>query len=263
MPTCVRWLIVTGALCVVGCPVPPSLELAPKRHWQEVEPTTGGAFFIYEPSTYSDSRPAPVIISCHGTPPFDVAEYHVRTWKALGEQNGCIIIAPVLKGTDGILGDGPLLGMLYDERLILSIISLLTYRYNIDRNNIMITGFSGGGFPTYWVGLRHPDVFSVVVARNCNFSKSNVDGWYPPEATEMNILIYYGENDPGAIQHQSKKALEYFSSRGFKKVQEAVIPGAGHERHPQVAMDFFRRHWRPPLPSIPPRLVPGAARARR
>ena len=148
-----------------------------------------------------------------------------------------------------MLGNGAVSAMFENERRIISIISTLGYRYNIDRANIMITGFSGGGFPTYWVGLRNPEIFSVVAARNCNFNKENLHGWYPPEATRTPVMVYFGQNDPGAIRSQSKRAVEYLASQGFAvKVEE--LPGQGHERHPEVAIEFFRKNWRPPRPSV-------------
>ena len=241
-------LALLGAI-LPGCAVTQP-QNTPRDYQHLIDPVTGRPFYIYVPSTYRHDRAMPVIVSCHGTPPYDVANHHIREWKWYGEQNGCIVVAPVLKATDGLLGDGPLVGMYDCERVILSLMSLLQYRYNIDRANIMITGFSGGGFPTYWVGLRNPDVFSCVVARNCNFSEGNLDGWYPPEAKTLAVKVYYGENDPGAITAQSNRAIRYLRSRGFT-VETAVIPGAGHERHPEVAMEFFRRNWRRPRPTLP------------
>jgi hypothetical protein len=38
-------------------------------------------------------------------------------------------------------------------------------------------------------------------------------------------------------------AIRYLRSQGFT-VETAVLPGAGHERHPEVAMSFFRRNWK-------------------
>ncbi len=242
------WIVVMGAAWLGGCAVTQP-QNTPVNQWHEIDPNTGRGFWIYVPSRYHESAPAPLIISCHGTPPYDVAEHHIREWKMLGEQNGCIIVCPELIGTDGLLGDGPIAGMLPDERYILSLISLLGYRYNIDRANVMITGFSGGGFPTYWIGLRHPEVFSAVAARNCNFSESNLKGWYPPEATQIPVIVYYGENDPGAIAGQSKAAIRYLRSKGFTNLETLVIPGQGHQRRPEYAMQFFRRHWRTPKPS--------------
>lgn len=242
-------VVILLASALSGCAVTQP-QGTPVWQWREIDPATNKAFWIYVPSNYRHEVPAPLIVSCHGTPPYDVAEHHIREWKFLGERNGCIVVCPELIATDGLLGDGPIVGMLPDERQILSLISLLTYRFNIDRGNVMITGFSGGGFPTYWVGLRNPDVFSVVVARNCNFSKMNLDGWYPAEAKQTSILVYYGQNDPATIIAQSKAAVRYLRSKGFSHVEADVIPGKGHERRPEVAMDFFRRNWQRPRPSM-------------
>jgi len=139
--------------------------------------------------------------------------------------------------------------MLSDERYILSLISMLGYRFNIDRANVMITGFSGGGFPTYWVGLRHPDIFSVVAARNCDFSEGNLDGWFPAAASQTPVIVYYGQNDPAAIVSQSNAAIRYLRQRGFN-VEVRMLSGLGHQRHPEVAMEFFRTNWRAPKPSM-------------
>lgn len=215
-----------------------------------VEPTTGGLYYLYVPSTYRRDRPAPVLVSCHGTAPFDVAAYHIGEWKWLAEKYGFILICPVLTSTDGILGAGAINQLLRDERLIMSIIGQMHYIYNIDRRNVMMTGFSGGGFPVYFIGLRHPDVFSVVAARNCNFNRNALDGWYPPEAVKTPIIVYYGQNDPGTIKDQSEKGIAYLRSAGFK-VTTTIIPGSGHERHPEVAMKFWLENWNGEAPRQP------------
>jgi len=251
-PDRTRWLtavIATVYVLVGGCAVPQD-QNTPMWQKHHIDPATGKGYWLYVPSTYRPEVAMPLIISCHGTPPYDVAEHHIREWKMLGERNGCIVACPELIATDGLIGDGPISGMLPDERQILSLVSLLSYRFNIDRANVMITGFSGGGFPTYWVGLRNPDVFSVVAARNCNFSKANLDGWYPGEAKNTAVFVYYGENDPAAIVLQSKAAIRYLRANGFTRVEAGVIPGRGHERKPEYAMDFFRRNWRIPRPSM-------------
>lgn len=241
-------LTVLVAALAAGCAVPQD-QSTPVSERREVDPSTGRGYWIYVPSTYRHDRPAGLIVTCHGTPPYDVANMHIREWKMLGENHGCIVVAPYLQGTDGIIGDGPLIGMLENERRIMSLISLLGYRYNIDLANIMITGFSGGGFPTYWVGLRHPEIFSVVVGRSCNFSVSNLDGWYPPEAARTPVMIYFGSGDLLNIQGQSQEGITYLQQRGFS-VESTILPGIGHQRHPEVAMGFFLRNWRPSKPSL-------------
>ncbi|HET6428927.1 MAG TPA: hypothetical protein VFJ30_10980 [Phycisphaerae bacterium] len=207
------------------------------------EATTGRQYYLFIPDTYDPARPAPLVVSCHGTAPFDVAAHHAREWKKMAEAHGCILVCPKMVSTDGILGAGAIGALLRDEQLILSIIGQLTYRYNIDRRNVLITGFSGGGFPVYFVGLRHPDVFTAIAPRNCNFNANSIDGWYPPEAKNTPIKVYYGQNDPGAIRAQSHRAIDYLRRTGFRALETEVLTGAGHERHPEVAMKFWLAHW--------------------
>jgi len=210
-----KLVLVLSLAVLSGCYVPPG-PVETDDPWLQTDPATGRSYYLYVPTTYNHNKPAPVIISCHGTPPYDVARHHIDTWRGYGEKYGCIIIAPTLDGTDGIFGDGPVSGMMV-----------------------------GGGFPAYWVGLRHPDVFTVIVAQNCNFNRANTDGWYPlAEALKIPVMVFYGETDPGTIVDQSRKAIEYLRSRGFR-VHTDVIAG-GHDRHPEVAMSYFRRHWKKP-----------------
>ena len=244
-----QWLLLPSLVFLAGCPVPPMPDTQ-ERERNEVDPASHASYWLFVPANYRHDQAMPLVVTCHGTVPYDVANAHIREMKYFAEQNGWIVVAPDMVGTDGIIGDGPVRDMLEDERRILSIISSLGYRYNIDRNNIIITGFSGGGFPAYWVGLRNPDVFSLVVARNCNFSASNMEGWFLPEAKSNRVFIYYGENDPGAIAMQSRTGIEFLQSRGFS-VSTVTIPGAGHERHPEVAVKFMRENLRPPKPSLP------------
>ena len=56
-------LLALGTLCLAGCPLPEDLPPMRTDYWREIEPTTGGSFFIYVPSTYNESAPMPVIIT--------------------------------------------------------------------------------------------------------------------------------------------------------------------------------------------------------
>jgi len=231
-------------LTLAGCPSEPTGD-TPVGKWLLKEPVTGQNYYIYVPNRYSHKTPAPVIISCHGTVPFDVSNSHIETWKGFGERYGFIIVCPDMVGTDGILGDGPTQAMLEDEHRILSILSTLSHMYNIDRANVFLTGFSGGGFPTYFVGLRHPDIFRAVSPRNSNFNERNLDGWFPPEANTLPMFIAWGDNDPGTIKDQSENAVSYLRRKGFRPTTK-VIPNTGHERKPRYTMDFFLAHRAPP-----------------
>lgn len=244
-----RTVVISVVALLAGCAVPQP-ENTPVQQKLLTEPNTGAGYYLYVPSTYRSDKPAPLVVTCHGTWPYDVAGMHIREWKMLGENYGCIVVAPALTATDGLFGSGPVAALLHDEARIMSIIGQLHYLYNIDRRNVLITGFSGGGFPTYFVGLRHPDVFTCVIARNGNFNRDSIQGWYPPEAIKTPVFIYYGENDPSAIRTQSENGIGFLRSAGFA-VDTSIIPGAGHERHPEVAMQYWLRHWNGQPPTRP------------
>lgn len=230
---------------VAGCAVPQDQNV-PNQERLLTEPITDRAYYLYVSSRYEPSRPAPVIISLQGTAPYDTADGQVKEWKKLAEDHGAILVCPTLTSSDGILtpaDDGLVRRLLDDERFVMTILGQLHYRYNIDRRNIYLTCWSGGGFPLYFIGLRHPDIFNAICARQATFRQGAVDGWYPPEARRLPVLIFYGTADFGTIQQQSQNAYDYLRSQGFQTVELTTTPG-GHERHPEVAMEWFLRHWR-------------------
>ena len=86
-------LTATALLLASGCAVPqPQNTPVPPKLLQE--PVTGCIYYLYVPSTYSRDKPAPLIISCHGTDPYDVAAYQIGEWKMLAEEYGCLLVCP-------------------------------------------------------------------------------------------------------------------------------------------------------------------------
>jgi len=209
------------------------------------EPITGRTYKLYVSSRYNRSRPAPVIISLHGTAPWDTADRQAMEWKKIAEDQGAILVCPTLLSSGGMFppGDTQLHKLLLqDELFLLTILGQLHFKFNIDRRNIFLTSWSGGGFPLWFIGLRHPDIFSAICARQSNFRRSTVDGWYPDAARQMPVLIFYGSSDLAPIVNQSKNAYGYLTEKGFQSVTITTTPG-GHVRHPEIAIEFFLRHW--------------------
>ena len=233
------------AILVAGCPVPQN-QRVPNPSLLVKEPITGRAYKLYISSKYNRNQPAPVIISLHGTAPWDTADRQVREWKSIAEDCGAILICPTLRSSDGIFpaGDGGLLNLLLqDERLVMTILGELHYKFNIDRRNIFLTSWSGGGYPLWFIGLRHPDIFTAICSRQSTFRRGALDGWYPEGARLMPVLIFHGTADVARVVHQSREAYDYLVSQGFRDVRIMSVRG-GHARHPEVALKFFRQHWR-------------------
>jgi len=205
------------------------------------------AYWLYVPSYYTDRHDWPLVITLHGTHGWDSSKAQIDEWRYLAEQRGLIVAAPKLKSVQGIL---PVNDRLWfrdlddDERTILAVLEEVGRTYRIDPKAVLLTGFSAGGYPMYHVGLRHPELFSMLVARGCNSSDVLFDRIkLTDEARRLPVAIFWGRDDLPEINRQSWAAVRWLSEHDFKHVERRKIRG-GHLRRPDIAY----RYWRPMLP---------------
>jgi poly(3-hydroxybutyrate) depolymerase len=202
------------------------------------------------PSDYSDQRCWPLVITLHGSHVWDDSRRQILEWKYLAEQKGFIVVAPDLKAAEGIIPVDKKTwpnDLASDEQAILALIDALAQKYRIDRNCVMLTGFSAGGYGMYYTGLRHPERFGMLIGRAVDssmdifedLSKSQLDA-----AKQMHIALFWGQDDVGPIKDESWAAVNWLSEHGFKHVQHKRIKG-GHLRRPELAYAL----WEPLLPA--------------
>ncbi len=198
-------------------------------------------YFVYLPSAFGKT-PLPLVVTCHGTNPWDSARLQINEWKYLAEQNNFVVIAPVIDSARGVIPPAPPEGtniLEKDEQFILKLVRRFVNTPNIDSRAVMITGWSAGGFATYYIGLRHPELFRVVVGRQANFVRE----YYPKDIWRFNpyqpLLIFYGTADLPLIKADAQVAYRFFTEAGQKNVALKAI-SAGHTRHPEIALEFFQ-----------------------
>ena len=200
-----------AAADLAGCAVPQDQNV-PNPDPLIVEPITGRAYKLYVSSKYDRNRPAPVLVSLHGTAPWDTADRQMGEWKKIAEDHGAVLVCPTLVSSDGLFpaGEGSMHNLLLqDERFLLTILGELQYKFNIDRRNVFLTSWSGGGYPLWFIGLRHPDVFTAICSRQSTFRRNAVEGWFPDEAKQTPILIFHGTFDFVPVTLQSQEAHEF------------------------------------------------------
>jgi len=229
---------------LTGCPVTQRLD-TPVQPFRAVEPRTGVEYWVYVPSYHSKNRTWPLVITLHGTFGWDGPQRQLMEWQWLAEERGLIVAAPALKSVQGIT---PVVRSLWyddlarDERVILSLIDELTEKYRLDGDPraILLTGFSAGGYPMYYAGLRNPGKFGMLAARACN-SSIDIFEKIPPtaEARRMPIFLFWGKDDLPELQRQSWQAFRYLREHGFAHTQKKEVSG-GHLRRPEVAYEAWR-----------------------
>ncbi len=243
-----RWsvpVVLAGVLC--GCPVVQRRPPGRIRHF--TESTTRTEYRLYVPTNYTDKRRYPLVVTLHGTYIWDGPLRQVSEWGALAEEKELIVVAPHLKSVQGILPVPD--GLWYkdlerDERGVLAVIDEVAMEYNVDPDAILLTGFSAGGYPLYYIALRNPERFNMVIARACNSSIKVLDQIkLSDSARDLPIVIFCGKDDLSLIRKQSWSAFRWLRRHRCYRVDHKEIRG-GHLRRPDVAY----RYW---LKYLPPR----------
>jgi poly(3-hydroxybutyrate) depolymerase len=240
-------VLLTGLLgCLPGCMITQSQD-TPVDHEVQENPVTDTDYYIYVPSTYNRSKKYPLVITLHGTWPWDTAWHQIREWKALAEEKQFIVVVPKLDSAQGILpvGDSSLMEHLAeDEQEILSLRRLIVNRYSVDEKKILLTGFSAGGLPMFYVGLRHPEKFQMLIGRAVNSDEralASVEHKITPKTRRIPVVLIIGKDDP-ALQKSSWQALGWLRRHGWtsRNSDRDAVRG-GHLRRPETAYT----HWNP------------------
>jgi len=248
-PALAVWLAVLSA-ALAGCPV--HAGDTPVEEFRAVTASTKATYYVYLPSYHDRSRLWPMVVTLHGTYGFDSARAQVREWRELAEEHGFVVLAPVLKSTQGILPVGRaarIKDLERDERHVIDAVNEARRKYDIDPAAIMITGFSAGGYPLYYIALRNPELFSAMVARMCNCDLGILKTIPMTEKVRaMPMLIFFSKSgispvsshlNPVAVQ--SWAAFRYLRQHGCTKAEIKDVRG-GHQRNPKLAFAFWRAH---------------------
>src|SRR5207253_374934 len=140
-----------------------------------MEGTTHTAYWQYLPAEYvksggqrDDDRRWPMVVSFHGTRPFDDARPQVREWQQEADRYGFIVIAPELRTCTCFMQfpmrDPGLPYVQADERATLAILDDVCRHTNADPEHVLSTSWSSGGYLSHYMVNHHPDRFSCLAA---------------------------------------------------------------------------------------------------
>jgi poly(3-hydroxybutyrate) depolymerase len=227
-----------------GCPVPWTPE-TPVQAVKKTQFATGAKYYIYKPSYHTTDRTWPVIITLHGSFGWDGPMRQAHEWQYYAEKYGFILIAPSLSSAEGIL---PLLWwdskLKEDETNVLAILDEVIDTENGDPKCVLLSGFSAGGFPMYYIGLRNPERFNMLISRAGNSSLkifNNIE--LSDAAKKLPIAIYWGKDDM-FTKNSGWRAFKWLRQNGVPGAEMKKVKG-GHLRRPEDAYLF----WLPHLPA--------------
>ena len=105
--------------------------------------------------------------------------------------------------------------------LLEKLIDSLSAEFSVDADRIYVTGQSMGGYGTWGIVTRYPDLFAAAVP---------ICGGGDPEATtriEIPIWAFHGDADKTVPVQQSRLMIESLTAGG-KKPRYTEYPGVGH-----------------------------------
>jgi hypothetical protein len=222
-------------LFATGCPATSRLP-APGRTLTREEPEHHRAYYLYVPSWYRTDRAWPLVVTCHGTPPFDTAPLQIDTWKGLAEREGFLLAAPELIGTANLPlpVEEQIQRQRDDERAILSVVRAVRASHLVEPSRIFLTCWSAGGYAALFTGLRNPDTFRALSVYQANFDPRFVEPCVPFLDRHQPVQVVYGYLDP---IDDAQACVDWLRGQDFEP-SIYQLPGS-HQRNPEPMFEFF------------------------
>ncbi|MGB0716542.1 MAG: alpha/beta hydrolase [Phycisphaerae bacterium] len=181
---------------------------------------TGSRPIQYVPKDLGKEQISPLLVLLHGygTDGHDI----INPWKTIADEFDLRLVAPQAPHpTQNGFRWGPA-----DEAepIIMRAIKYMEDNYRIDRQRVVLSGFSQGGLLTYAIGLKHPKKFSGLLP---------IAGRYPgmnqaekaPQPQLPKIFIMIGTDDRPLADN--RKASRELQSAGYS-VKLNEYEGVGH-----------------------------------
>ncbi len=199
----------------------------------------------YLPLNYDPAKKWPLVVYLHGYIQ-NIPEYY-RIWDidrrhaGASDKEDVIYIEPHGRGNTSYTGIG--------DRDVLKCIELAEQKFNVDRERIYLTGASMGGYGTWNVATRHPELFAAIAPifgggdYHVNIPKdklAKLSGWevylddkfsttsQMESLLNMPVLVSHGDKDQSVNVNLSRYIVRMLQRWDYN-VRYIEVPGKGHE----------------------------------
>ncbi len=230
-----------GLLKALFDPPPASAATAGRTLTRRCRSTTQGEYYLYIPDNYNPERRYPLLIALHGMRPYDTAGSQIDMWRKQADKLGLLVAAPKLASADAF-GQFPLRKLgpaeLADVKNVLAVIDEVISDRPVDRSAVLLSCWSMGGYLSHYLVCEHGDRFAAFAALQANFNKNVLDETKARrQANRLPVFIFYGTTDFAAVTVECKASVQWYKKLGFAVTTKELA--IGHERHPELAAEFF------------------------
>lgn len=205
-----------------------------------VEPkarATVNQFAVYIPPSYKPATPMPLLVDAHGNGGSGPKE--IKQWEMYADQIGFIVVCPSFQSS--VLCSDEFLKS--DDKMLSNVMKRVLGSFNIDRKHILFTGFSGGGFATFYLASKDSQIFTALCFRSGNFGGEgtyNVKASFAPWRHRP-VYMYLAEHDNPAINAQDIDGLAFLKKKvDPENLKYDMLPASGHQSRPEYAAKWFQ-----------------------
>ena len=209
-----RWLLTTVLLStLVQAPLEPGLH----NPTLEVEGVGTVTYGISVPGDYDPAEPRPLVLALHpgGSrgPGYGMQFLRGVVGPALQDW-GAIIVSP----------DAPDRRWANEtsEHGVMALLDDVMENYAIDRDRILVTGFSMGGRGTWYMASRHPDLFTAAVPMAARADRGDAE-----QVGDMPVFIIHARDDEVVPFEPAEQLAQEMDRRG-QTVSFLPLDGVGH-----------------------------------
>jgi len=195
-------------------------RIARLAHKSEIDNTLQ-PYSVFIPLDYEEKTPMPLFVTLHGS---GVDERRTIFSMAMTIQRArtrrkpakFIVLAPKARGlSDWYIGDS--------GKDVIECINHLKKLYNIDERNIILDGFSMGGYGAWRLGLIYPELFKAVIIRSGAVSPpvdlkgmNIIDLLDEEKAKRLNLFIVHGDKDNAVPVENARMAVQKLEELGIE-----------------------------------------------
>ena len=192
-------------------------------------------YVVYVPKDYSPEKPLPAILFLHGAGEQGddgkkQAEVGLGSAIRLAEDkwNYIVMFPQKPKGKGGFMDH---------EKLILDIVEKTRKEYKVDDKRLYITGLSMGGFGTWSLIAKYPDIFAAA-APVCG-GGNPADA---PKIKDLAIWNFHGDKDNAVPIKKSQEMIDAIKTAGGTP-KFTIYPGVGHNSWDKAYREEKLNEW--------------------
>ncbi|MCE0498307.1 MAG: hypothetical protein LV481_10220 [Methylacidiphilales bacterium] len=179
----------------------------------------------------------PLLIVAHGHG--GTGPHEIQGWLQIAKSHRFTIVCPTFLSSvnASFLKD--------DDPYFAACLSWIKDNVQYNKDWVFMTGFSGGGFPTWYLASKRPDFFHGLFFQSCNFAGNyyglSLDRWF-----NKPLKLIWGSQDLPDIPVQNGQAVEILKTAGCQDYTTEIVPGGHHQEHQDMVVSWMEQNLAEP-----------------